>query len=152
MGKAGDGLPAPVTEMRAAILEAARGGQLEDLREAIELNEIRPVIGSGDESEPIAAIRDLSRDGDGRDVLEAITRILDADWVAVPVGRDIENNQVYVWPRFAETGVVGLTVDEIADLARIVPAGALAPMLENGVYDSWRIVIGADGTWHALRR
>jgi hypothetical protein len=149
---AGEALPLPVSDMRDAILEAVNSGRLEDLRQAIELNEIRPVIGDGDENDPLAALRKASGDGDGRDVLAAIGRILDADWVAVPLGRDIENNLVYVWPRFAETGVVGLTVDEIAELARILPTGALAPMLERGVYDDWRLGIAADGTWHFLRR
>lgn len=152
MGKGGEGLSPSAADMRAAILEAVHAGRIDDLRQAIELNEIPPVIRDGGESDPIATLREQSADGEGRDVLEAVGHILEADWIAVPLGRDIENNLVYVWPRFAETGVVGLSVDEIADLARIVPVGTLAPMLEKGVYDGWRIAIAADGTWHFLRR
>jgi len=152
VGKAGEGLPAAAADMRAAILEAVHTGRLDDLREAIELNEIRPVIGDGQDADPLVAIRKASRDGQGRDVLDALGRILEAEWIAVPRGADIENNLVYVWPRFAETGVVGLTADEKAALAVILPADALAPTLEKGVYDHWRIGIAADGTWHFLRR
>ena len=151
-GKAGKGLPLPVADMREAVLEAVHTGRLEDLRRAVELNEIRPVISNGDDSDLIAALRKASRDGEGRDVLAALGRILQSDWIAVPLGRDVENNLVYVWPRFAETGVVGLGVDEIADLSRALAVGELAPMLEKGVYDGWRIGIAADGTWHFLRR
>ncbi|MGD9803767.1 MAG: hypothetical protein AB7E81_17260 [Hyphomicrobiaceae bacterium] len=152
VGKAGEGLPAAAADMRAAILEAVHTGRLDDLREAIELNEIRPVIGNGQDADPLVAIRKASRDGQGRDVLDALGRILEAEWIAVPRGADIENNLVYVWPRFAETGVVGLKADEKAALAVILPADALAPTLEKGVYDHWRIGIAADGTWHFLRR
>ncbi|MEZ5817252.1 MAG: hypothetical protein R3D44_09235 [Hyphomicrobiaceae bacterium] len=145
-------MPAPVADMRAAILEAVRSGRLEDLRYAIELNEMRPVFGAGGERDLIAAIRNASADGEGHDVLAALGRILDADWVAVPRGADIENNRIYVWPRFAETGTAGLEMDAIAELARILPAGTLALALEQGVYNYWRIGIAADGTWHFLRR
>jgi len=138
--------------MRAAILEAVHSGRLEDLREAIELNEIPPAIGNGRADDPIAALRKASGDGSGQDVLEAIGRILESEWIAAPLGRDIENNRVYVWPRFAETGIAGLTIDEKLALSRALPYGALAPMLARGVYDGWRIGIAADGTWHFLRR
>lgn len=151
-GKAGEGITPAAADMRAAILDAVHSGRIEDLQQAVELNEIRPVFGNGDRDSSLSAMRKASSDGSGRDVLEALGRILQSEWIAVPLGRDIENNRVYVWPRFAETGVIGLDMDEIAELARIVPVGTLAPMLENGRYDGWRIGIAADGTWHFLRR
>jgi len=138
--------------MRAAILEAVHSGRLEDLRQAIELNEIAPVIGDAHESDPIAALRKASRDGEGRDVLAALGHILDDDWIALPLGRDIENNLVYVWPRYAETGLARATGDDAAELMPIVPAADLAATLEKGAYDGWRVGIAADGTWHFLRR
>jgi hypothetical protein len=151
-GKAGEGISMPAADMRAAILEAVHSGHIEDLRQAIELNEIAPVIGDGAEGDPIATLRKASRDGDGRDVLAALGRILDEDWIALPLGRDIENNLVYVWPRYAETGLARASADDVAALIPIVPAAHLASTLEKGIYDGWRIGIAADGTWHFLRR
>ena len=151
-GKGEAGLPAPVVDMRQAILEAVRSGRIEDLRTAIELNEIRPVIADGGAGDPLATLRSLSADGSGADVLAALGRVLEAGWVAVPVGADIENNRVYVWPHFAETGVRILEPEAAAELALVVPPEDLGPMLATGIYGYWRIGIGADGTWHFLRR
>ena len=142
----------PAADMRAAILEAVHSGRLEDLRQAIELNEIAPVIGDAHEADPIAALRKATRNGDGKDVLVALERILDDGWIALPLGRDIENNLVYVWPRYAETGLPRATSDEVSELTSLVPAADLASTLEKGAYDGWRIGIAADGTWHFLRR
>ncbi|MGE0701075.1 MAG: hypothetical protein AB7O57_18415 [Hyphomicrobiaceae bacterium] len=147
-----EALPEPVADMREAILEAVRSGTLESLRTAIELNELRPVIGDGSGVDPIAALAAASADGSGRDVLEALGRILDGGWTAVPQGQDIENNRIFVWPRFAETGVVGLAPDAEAELARMLPADELARTRATGRYAYWRLGIGADGTWHYLRR
>jgi hypothetical protein len=38
------------------------------------------------------------------------------------------------------------------ELLRLVPASAAREMKEKGKYTHWRLVIGADGTWHALRK
>lgn len=138
--------------MHEAILEAVRSGRLDALREPIELNEIKPVIGDAAEGDPIEALRALSSDGSGRDVLAAIGAILACRWATVPAGRDLENNRVFVWPRFAETGLADLPPAERADLAKLVPPDALARMQAAGTYQAWRLGIGADGTWHFLRK
>lgn len=146
-------MPAPVADMREAILEAVRSGRLDDLRHAVELNEVRPIVGDGAEPDVVKALRAASGDGEGRDILEAIGRVLAATWVAVPLGADIENNRVYVWPRLAETGVKQLSPGDTAELEAIMPIDdARRAMIEKGAYDHWRIGIGADGTWHFLRR
>lgn len=146
------GLPAPVVEMREAILAAAHSGQLEDLRTAIELNEIKPVIADTGVGDPIAHLKALSADGEGRDVLVALSAILEAGWVALPLGRDLENNRVYVWPHFVETGVRGLSPERAAELSRLVAPAEVAAMQVAGRYGSWRIGIGADGVWHFLTK
>ena len=151
-GRAGAGLPPPVSDMRDAILEAVRTGNLESLRAAIELNELKPIIGEGAGDDPIADLRRLSADGEGRDVLAALEAILDAGWAAVPLGADIENNRIYVWPRFAATGTGSLSADERAELGRIVPADRLDANQQSGTYSYWRLGISADGTWHSFTR
>lgn len=150
-GKAGEGLPAPVSDMREAILEATRPGRLEDLRVAIELNELKPMIGDGREGDPIAALRRLSVDGEGRDIVALLGRLLDAPWAAVPLGADIENNRIYVWPKFAATGIATLSAEDSVALAALVPPDELAAMTKAG-YSYWRLAIAADGTWHSFNK
>jgi hypothetical protein len=138
--------------MREAILEAVASGRLEDLRIAVELNEIRPIVGDGTLPDAIAQLRAMSSDGEGSDVLAALGRILATSWIAIPGGPDIENNHIYVWPRVAMTGIAAADNDAAAELAIIGDSSAVAAMRKSGVYTGWRIGIGADGTWHYLRR
>ena len=152
IGRAGTGLPGPVADMREAILEAVRSGRIEELRHAIELNELKPVIGDGTSDDPIATLRQLSVDGEGRDILAVLGRLLEGGWAAVPLGPDIENNRIYVWPHFAATGVVGLSAEAQAELERLAPPDVWNAMLRAGTYSYWRIGIGPDGTWHSLTR
>jgi hypothetical protein len=151
-GPGGEGLPGPAAEMREAILEAVRSGQLEDLRIAVELNEIKPTIGGVATGDPIESLRKLAGEAGDRALLAAIGAALSARYAVVRAGRDPENSAVYVWPRFAETGVRDLTADDEAELARLAPPEAVARMRQSGVYDQLQIGIGADGTWHFLRR
>lgn len=145
-------LPGPVLEMREAILAAVRSGRIEDLTTAIEMNEIKPTFLDGPQADPIAQLKAVSADREGREVLAAIANILDAGYVALPFGRDLENNRIYVWPHFAETGVAGLSPPAEVELYRLVPFNEARRMLDSGRYDGWRIGIGADGVWHFLRR
>lgn len=151
-GQGETGLPEPVVRMREAILEAVRSGRFDDLRTAIELNEMKPEIGDGAHGDQLAALLALSADGRGGDLLARIGLILEAPWVAVPLGRDLENNRVYIWPAYAETGTAGLTPEAAAGLALIAGPEAAAVMRASGRYDGWRLGIGADGTWHYLRK
>ena len=145
-------LPEPVIEMRDAILTAARSGRIEELRIAIDLNEIKPVFSDKTISDPIGYLKAQSADGEGRDVLAAIVAILEAGWVAVPLGRDLENNRVYLWPHFAETGVVGLSSEQETDLLRLVPPAEVSALRRAKRYTWWRLGIGADGVWHFLAK
>lgn len=147
-----EGLPQPVVEMREAITAAIRSGRVEELKSAIELNEMKPVFGDGGAADPIAWLKQLSADGEGREVLAALAGILDAGYVVLPIGRDAENNKVYVWPHFAETGVTDLSPEREVELLRLVPQATAKAMREKGIYDHWRIGIGADGVWHFLRK
>lgn len=151
-GQGTAGLPLLVVEMREAILAAARSGRVDDIKLAIELNEIKPVFGEGPVADPAAHLKALSADGQGREMLAAMASVLEAGWIAVPLGRDIENNRIYVWPHFAETGLANLSPAAEVELYRLVPVAEARRMREKGVYDHWRIGIGADGVWHFLRR
>jgi hypothetical protein len=147
-----EGLPQPVLELREAMLAAIESGQIEELAHAYVMSEIKPDIGAPPKTDPAVHWKATSGDGQGREVLAALSLILDAGYVTIPRGADIENNQLYVWPYFAEVPLGKLTPRQEVELLRLVPARLAREMKEKGKYTHWRLVIGADGTWLALRR
>ncbi len=146
------GLPQPVLEMRDAIMSAVRSGRIEDLRTAVELNEIKPAVSDKSPGDLIAYWRQVSGDGEGREILAMLGEILDAGYVTLPIGKDIENNRVYVWPYFAEVPIGSLTPAQEVELLRLVPAQAFKEMKQSGRYSHYKVGIGADGTWHFFLR
>jgi hypothetical protein len=94
-------LPAAVVEMQEAILAAVRSGNIEDLQTALEWNELKPMVATEPVADPIVYWKKVSRDGQGREILAILGNILEAGHVALPLGKDIENNLVYVWPAVA---------------------------------------------------
>jgi hypothetical protein len=147
-----DKLPEPVREMREAILAAALSGEIEELRHVYEMNDLRPDLGSGPSRDPVAAWKQASGDGKGLEVLAALSLILEAGHVVLPLGRDLENNRVYVWPYFAEVPLDKLTPAQEVELLRLVPPAAAKAMKDKGRYTHWRVTIGADGSWHSFRK
>src|ERR1700680_2875215 len=93
-----EGLPSPVQDMREAILSAVKSGRIEELRHAWELNELKPDLGVASVGDPVAYWRQISGDGEGREILAALAEILDTGYVVLPLGPDLENNRLYVWP------------------------------------------------------
>lgn len=146
------GLPQPVLYMRDAMLAAIESGDIEELRHAYDLNELKPDLGIPPKTDPVAHWKRISGDGHGREVLAALSLLLEAGYVVLPLGRDIENNRLYVWPYFAEWPLERLTPGQQVELLRLVPPSAVREMKEKGKYTHWRLVIGADGTWHTLRK
>jgi hypothetical protein len=137
--------------MREAILAATQTGEIEELRQVYELNDLRPDLGatSGD---PVANWKRVSGDGKGREILAALSLILEAGYVVLPLGRDLENNRLYVWPYFAEVPLDKLTPGQEVELLRLVPPAAAKGMRDRGKYTHWRVTIGADGSWHSFRK
>lgn len=152
-----DTLPRPVAEMLDAIQTAVQSGNIEELRTAIEWNELRPVFSPGSDAaasdeELIDQLKRNSSDGEGREMLAIIADLLAAGPALQPLGRDFENNGVYVWPYLAERPIDSLTPAELVLLHRIVPAAEIAAMKTSKRWTWYRLVIGADGTWHAFMR
>lgn len=145
-------LPAHVQEMRDAILSAVRSGRIEDLREALELNELKPELADTPVPDPVAYWKRISGDGEGREVLAALGLVLEAGYVVLPLGKDVENNRIYVWPYFAEVPLDKLTPAQEVELLRLVSPQAAKDMRSAGRYTHWRVTIGADGTWHSFRK
>ena len=148
----GKPLPAAVTEMREAILSAVHSGKIEDLRTALEWNELQPIVADEAVVDPIAYWKKVSSDGQGREILAALGNILEAEPAALPLGKDIENNLVYVWPAVAEAKLAELTPAQEVAVYRLIRPDDLKAMREKKKWTWYRLVIGADGTWHSFQK
>jgi hypothetical protein len=145
-------LPAPVQEMRETILRAVQSGSIEELRYAFELHELKPEFADKPAGDAIAYWKQASGDGEGREILAALAETLEAGYVMLPLGQDLENNGIFVWPYFAEIPLDRLTPAQEVELLKLVSPSAAKEMRAGGKYTHWRIVIGADGTWHSFRK
>ena len=140
-----DKLPEPVKTMRAALVEAAASGDIEKLRPLLSTGEDETQVSVGDAPEdPIAALKSLSGDPDGREVLAILLDIISTGAAHVDKGTPQE---AYVWPYFAEKNLETLSPPEIVELYRIVTAGDVADMKEFGGYNFYRLGISPDGKW-----
>lgn len=134
------------------IRDAADSGDIEVLRDAIDWNEMRPDFGVRGVTDPITHFKARSADGTGRDSLAVLKRLLGGPPASMPYGRDLENNHLFVWPRFADATLKDLAGDDLAHFEQLVPAEARAAMLTADRYTGWRLVLGADGTWHVFAK
>ncbi len=147
-----DKLPTAVAEMLDGIQVAIKSGRIEDLRTPIAWNELPPVIARDNVTDPIAYWKQQSADGEGREILAILAAIIDAGHAILPVGRDVENSKLYVWPRFAEQPLDKLTPEDEVQLYRLVPPTMFKVMREKKQWTWYRLAIGADGTWHSFQK
>lgn len=145
-------LPGPVRELREAMLAAIQLGQIEELRHAYEANDLKPDVGDVTAGDPIAYWKRISGDGEGREVLAALSLVLEAGYVVLPFGKDLENNRLYIWPFFAEFPLDKLSSAQEVELLRLVPPARAREMKAKGKYTHWRLAIGADGSWHSFAK
>ena len=139
-------LPDPVRTMRDKILEAALSGDLDKLRVVVQSNEMPPVFSFGENgSDPIAAMKEQSNDGEGREVMAILAEVLEAGYVHVDQGTPQE---MYLWPYFAGYPINELTPAQTIELFKIVTSFEYNEMKEFGAYNFYRVGIGPDGTWH----
>lgn len=146
------GLPTAVSEMRDAIIAAARSGKLEELLIPIQWNELPPDFGDKSVKDALAEWRKQSPDGSGREMLSQLINLLESPYAVVRQGPDVENAKIYIWPAFAELPLKKLTPPLHVELLRLIPATEAARMITQGHYDGWGLAIGADGTWHAFKK
>lgn len=140
-------LPEPVQTMRQAILDAARKGDIEELRYAIELNEMPPMIGPAAAGEPLPYLKTISVDGAGAETLARLSLLLEAP-CAVVTGKD--GAVMYVWPSYAASQLMDLPPADRVELYRLLPPDKAKAMLAKGEYSGWRLGISGSGIWHYL--
>jgi hypothetical protein len=138
-------LPQAVQRMRVALVEAAASGDIERLRPLLTPGENGTQVAVGDSPEdPITALKSVSGDPDGREILAIILDILSTGAALVDKGTP---EAQYVWPYFAEKSLDKLSPPEQVELYRIVTASDVSDMKEFGGYNFYRIGITPDGKW-----
>jgi hypothetical protein len=147
-----EALPVPVAEMRDAILAAVRTGNIEDLKPALQWNEMPPMIATAKVDDPIAYWKSVSGDGQGREILAILENLLAAGHMVLPAGRDVENNKLYVWPRFAEMDLSKLKPEDEVQLYRLATPAEVKAMIAKKRWLGYRLAIGAEGTWHMFQK
>jgi hypothetical protein len=148
-------IPAHVAETRELILTAVRAAAIDDLVPLIDSSPTRTefgLAGQHDGASAVAALKKRSADGNGHEILALLASVLDVAPATLPLGKDLENNLIYVWPYLAERPIESLSGPELVDLYRIVPAAKIAEMREKQRWLWWRVVIGADGSWLSFTR
>lgn len=142
-------LPPQVARMRGAILGAAASGEVESLRVPIEMNELPPMLANEKVKDPMAYWREISGDGEGREIMATFIQLFRAGFARKGGGTE---NEMYVWPYFAEMPLDKLTPAQEVELLTIVSPARMKEMRQKGKYDHYRIAIAKDGTWHSFMK
>ncbi|RWX75926.1 hypothetical protein EPK99_19825 [Neorhizobium lilium] len=140
-------LPAPVKKMRDQLIEAAASGDVERLRALVGTGANQTLVMNSDGDDPVDTLKTFSGDPDGQEILAIMIDILSTGAARFDAGKP---DEVYVWPYFVAKNVESLTPPERVDLLRIVTAGDLIGMQENGNYNFYRIGITPNGQWKFL--
>ena len=136
-------LPEPVKRMLQQIAAAAESGEIETMRPVFESNELKPMVATEYVDDPVAFWKKASADGTGRDVLAAMLNIAASGYVRVGQGQ----NEMFIWPYFAETDLAKLTPAQEVELYRIVPPAQALAMKKAGKYTYYRLGISPNGVW-----
>ena len=133
--------PAAVQKTRQDIIDAASAGDVKKVAALLKASQadLGPDNANAD---PESALKDMSGDGDGLEVLSIMLDVLSTGYAHVGAGTA---NDMYVWPYFTEKDLKTLTQAEKVDLMRLVTAGDFADMQEYGSYNFYRVGISADG-------
>jgi hypothetical protein len=137
-------LPAPVKHLREQIVEAAASGDIERLRPLLGTGASAANVMNNEFEDPIDALKNFSGDAAGQEILAIMLDILSTGAAHFDTGTP---DEAYVWPYFSGKALNTLTPPERVDLLRIVTAGDLAGMEENGNYNFFRLGISPDGKW-----
>ncbi len=144
-------LPSRVAAMREKILEASATFNIEQLRPAIERNEVMPLFGRAGErprsfAKAIEFLRNHSYDGNGREILLVLEAVFTAPFARVKRGPHV----IFIWPAFALIPPAEIDADQGEAMLRCI---AFADLVRDGFARRppyHRGEIGEDGTWHAF--
>ncbi len=140
-----DILPMPVRRMRELIMEAARSGDMEELRVLLGTGNNVTQLAFGEiEGDPIEYLRSGAGDEEGHEMLAILLEVMEAGYVRFDVGTP---NELYVWPYFYAVALETLTPKQRVELFKLVTAGDYEDMLSFGAYIFFRVGITPEGRW-----
>ena len=142
-------LPPEVQRMRQAILQAAMSGDIEELRVPIDMNELHPIFAKDRTPDPIAYLKSVSADGNGREMLAILFNILTTGYAIKNAGT---KNEMIVWPYHAAIPMSGLTPSQEVEIYRFLPPARVKEMAAAGRYSFYSVGMGRDGVWHYFSR
>lgn len=140
--------PEPVRRIRELIIEAAKTGDISKLKPLMNPGPDQTVVPlQAPDQDPIEALKAISGDSDGVEILAILLDIFSTGFVQLDKGTA---DEAYVWPYFVGKSLGLLTPQEKVELLRIVTAGDVAEMQEYGNYNFFRVGITPDGRWKFL--
>src|SRR5215207_8746225 len=134
-------MPAPVADMRHRLMEAAKSGDIELLRVLMDAQPEQPAVSFGDPGDPIEYLKALSSDADGREILAILLEVLESGFVHTGAGTEEE---LYVWPYFAQYPLDSLTPQQLVELFTLLTAADYEDMRSYGSYTFFRVGIAPD--------
>jgi hypothetical protein len=137
-------MPPPVLATRQKLIDAAKSGDLEMLRALMMEQPEPPAVSLGDPGDPIEYLKALSADADGREILAILLEVMESGFSHVAEGTDEE---LYVWPYFAEYPLEALTPPQLVELFTLLTAADYEDMKSYGSYTFFRVGISPDGRW-----
>jgi hypothetical protein len=137
-------MPEPVRQMRARLMDAARSGDIEQLRRLMKAQPEMPSVSFGDPGDPIEYLKALSSDAEGREILAILLEVLESGFVNVEPGTP---DELYVWPYFAQYPLDALTPSQLVELFTLLTAADYEDMRSYGGYTFFRVGIAPDGRW-----
>ncbi len=131
-------------DLREAATKPAKSGDIEKLRPIVEAQDPPPEFSFNDVADPVAHLKSLSGDPEGREILAVLLEVLEAGYVHVDAGTP---DEMYIWPYFARYPVDKLSPQQLVELFRIVFAGDYEDMKTYGTYLSYRAGITPAGSF-----
>jgi hypothetical protein len=137
-------LPEPVRATRGALMQAARSGDMEELRALMAAQPEPPSVSFGDPGDPIEYLKALSGDAEGREILAILLEVMESGFSHVGEGTP---DELYVWPYFAQYPLEALSPEQIVELFTLLTAADYEDMKSYGAYTFFRVGIEPDGRW-----
>ena len=137
-------MPEPVREMRRKLVEAAKSGDIEKLRALMKAQPEPPSVAFGDPGDPIDYLKALAADAEGREILAILLEVLESGFVHTGSGTE---DDLYVWPYFAQYPIDALTPEQLVELFTLLTAADYEDMKSYGSYTFFRVGIAPDGRW-----
>lgn len=138
-------LPDAVKTLHDKLVEAAKTGDIENLRSLIGTGEDTTQFSLDASAEdPLKYLLSLSGDEGGQEILAILLEILEAGYVHLDIGTPQE---LYVWPYFFAVPLENLDNRQKVELFKIVTSGDVEDMKTYGAYMFYRAGISPDGRW-----